>query len=71
MLSLGFAFKFDENRVNIHLESTYYGCGYISTSLIVLNIDYSSYNNFNGSICFTSHCDIDSITWYDILGHIG
>lgn len=48
--------------VNIYLESTYYDFGYIYDDLIQFNIDYSSYNNVNGFICFNSYCDDDFMT---------
>lgn len=47
MLSLGFVFKFDGHGVNIYLESTYYGCGYIYVGLIILDFDYSHRSNGN------------------------
>ncbi|OMO58188.1 Integrase, catalytic core [Corchorus capsularis] len=74
MLGLGFRFAFEGNKVDIFLGTTYYGCGFVQNGLMVLDLDYSSYNKVDDSISLVvTHNDVcnDSVEWHARLGHIG
>ncbi|OMO92476.1 hypothetical protein CCACVL1_06836 [Corchorus capsularis] len=74
MLGLGFRFAFEGNKVDIFLGTTYYGCSFVQNGLMVLDLDYSSYNKVDDSISLVvTHDDVcnDSVEWHARLGHIG
>ena len=52
MLGLRFKFAFKSSKVDIFLGITYYGLGFISDGLMILDIDYSSSNNVNESFFY-------------------
>ncbi|KAK9108126.1 hypothetical protein Syun_024137 [Stephania yunnanensis] len=75
LLQCGFVMNFCGTSVNLFLEQTYYGCGYVSDGFIVLDIDYVSNSNIYRA-CFslvTSSIDsnVDVNIWHARLGHIG
>ena len=74
MLGLGFRLAFEGSKVDIFLKTTYYGSGFISDGLMVLDIDYSSSNNVNESFSLITTNDNacnNSVRWHARLGHIG
>ena len=67
MLGQGFKFAFEGSKVDIFLGTTYYGFGFISDGLMVLDIDYSSSNNVNESFSLIATNDNvcnNSVRWH-------
>ena len=65
LLRLGFRLSFKNNGVQIFCGTTFYGSGFISDGLFVLNICYSN----NDSSSFLTTAD-NSVTWHARLDHI-
>ena len=69
-----YQFAFEGSKVDIFLGTTYYGFGFISDGLMVLDIDYSSSNNVNESFSLiTTNENVcnNSGRWHVRLAQIG
>jgi hypothetical protein len=71
LLKLGFNLYFHENSVNLSLETSFYGNGYLLDVFIVLDVDYNTSN-----ICFSlftssTNCENSVTLWHARLGHLG
>jgi hypothetical protein len=52
----------------IYFETIYNGCGFISNNFMILDLDYSKFNN--SFALLNSHDNVDSFKWHDGLSHI-
>lgn len=70
LLKLGFQFVFENNGVFflIYFETIYYGCGFISNGFMILDLDYSKFNN--SFALLNSYDNVDSFKWHAGLSHI-
>ena len=66
LLRLGFHLSFENNGVRVFCGITFYGSGFISDGLFVLDICYSD----NDSSSFLTAAN-NFVTWHSRLGHIG
>ena len=74
LLELGYYFTFHGVFLEIFLNSVVIGTGHLINGFIVLDtiLDGSSYNNNSFSyVTSSSNNEINTITWYARLGHIG
>jgi transposase InsO family protein len=72
LIKLGFTVNFYKDGLNLFLDSSFYGSGYILNGFIVLDV----INNKSNNVCFsmftsTNESLNDMNAWHARLGHIG
>ena len=66
----GFSMYFVDNNFKLFLNNVYFGCGYLSDSFIVINLDCNN-SSFSFVTSTSNAQEVDSQLWHARLSHIG